>query len=324
MSNATKKKRRCSVQNNKAPVVKEYVRKKNETRPQKPNPFTSIFITDRARLTFSLACSIALSVYGSSFLGAEHGPGKVGTMLARYLASVEKNEIMLERVHFNPTDVPLHDLATSVKGRLNISSPSQEAVTSGNNSHNTSSGTGTLTSGKTHVVQAGETLTRIAHRYGVDALELARLNNIENINLIKKGQVLRIPERQQPYIIPITEEEIELFQRLVEAEAGSEPFLGKVAVAAVVINRVLSPGFPDTVREVIYEPRQFQPVTNGRINRVKPSEESIAAVYAALSGVDPLRGSLFFYNPTISDPVLGEWHTTREPTGIIGQHHFSR
>lgn len=326
MSKSARKKRRRSFhkQESNPPVVREYVIKREEPTKQKENPLTVLFKSERARLTFSLAFSIALSVYGSSFSGTEGNPGILGTNLARYLTSSEKSEVVLIRSLPTTGGTFPQSLAPSLKGTLSFSFPQQETMLSGTSTRGSLAEIETVSSEKTHVVQPGDTLTRIAHRYGVDALELARLNNIENINLIQRGQVLQIPDRQQPYIIPITEEEIELFQRLVEAEAGSEPFLGKVAVAAVVINRVLAPGFPNTVRDVIYEPRQFQPVSNGRINRVRPSEESISAVYAALAGVDPLRGSLFFYNPAISDPVMGEWHTTREPTGIIGQHHFSR
>jgi N-acetylmuramoyl-L-alanine amidase len=121
--------------------------------------------------------------------------------------------------------------------------------------------------------------------------------------------------------IGFTDEEIDLLARLVRAEAQIEPFEGKVAVACVVLNRIESPQFPDTIESVIYEPRQFQPVSNGEIN--KPADaESIEAVKAALTNQRDLVGnSLFFYNPTIA---TSRWLDTRPTTVTIGQHVFKK
>ncbi|MFP5115318.1 cell wall hydrolase [Bacillaceae bacterium C204] len=121
--------------------------------------------------------------------------------------------------------------------------------------------------------------------------------------------------------ISLTEDEIDLLARLVRAEAQTEPYEGKIAVACVVLNRVESKKFPDTIKEVIYAPRQFQPVQNGEIN--KPAdEESIKAVKAALSEQRQLApGALFFYNPAIA---TSRWLDTRTTTKIIGQHVFKK
>ncbi|MHC0036980.1 cell wall hydrolase [Pseudoneobacillus sp. C159] len=119
----------------------------------------------------------------------------------------------------------------------------------------------------------------------------------------------------------LTENEIDLLARLVRAEAQVEPFHGKVAVACVVLNRLESSHFPDSIREVIYEPGQFQPVRNGEIN--KPAdEESIAAVKAALTEQrHAAKKSLFFYNPKIA---TSRWLDTRSTTLVIGQHVFKK
>jgi N-acetylmuramoyl-L-alanine amidase len=123
-------------------------------------------------------------------------------------------------------------------------------------------------------------------------------------------------------ISKFTEDEIDLLARLVRAEAQTEPFEGKIAVACVVLNRVESSQFPDTIKEVIYERGQFQPVSNGQIN--KPAdEESIAAVKAALSDQRNLvpESSLFFYNPDIA---TSRWLDSRATTMVIGQHVFKK
>jgi N-acetylmuramoyl-L-alanine amidase len=118
-----------------------------------------------------------------------------------------------------------------------------------------------------------------------------------------------------------SEKEIDLLARLVRAEAQTEPFEGKVAVACVVLNRIESPLFPDTMKEVIYERKQFQPVSNGQIN--KPADqESIDAVIAALTTQrDMAPGSLFFYNPDIA---TSRWLDSRATTLVIGQHVFKK
>nr|WP_276209710.1 cell wall hydrolase [Bacillus mesophilus] len=130
---------------------------------------------------------------------------------------------------------------------------------------------------------------------------------------------VKVQETNQSTNLSISEEDFDLLARIVRAEAQTEPFEGKVAVASVVLNRVESPLFPDTIREVIYQRGQFQPVSNGQIN--KPADkESIRAVHAALSDMRHIaNGSLFFYNPTIA---TSRWLDSRETTVIIGQHVF--
>lgn len=118
-----------------------------------------------------------------------------------------------------------------------------------------------------------------------------------------------------------TAAEIDLLARLVRAEAQIEPFSGKVAVACVVLNRVESSAFPNTIKEVIYESGQFQPVSNGEINKPADSE-SIEAVKAALSDQRHLaHDSLFFYNPTIA---TSRWLDSRTTTVAIGHHVFKK
>ncbi|NLY56260.1 MAG: LysM peptidoglycan-binding domain-containing protein [Firmicutes bacterium] len=118
----------------------------------------------------------------------------------------------------------------------------------------------------------------------------------------------------------LTAEEYDLLTRLVYAESRGEPFEGQVAVAAVVLNRVKHPSFPNTVKEVIMEPGQFLSVDNGMI-LLTPGEEARRAVDMALAGHDPSRGALFFYNPRKSKALA--WWQTRTTTAVIGDHNFA-
>lgn len=129
------------------------------------------------------------------------------------------------------------------------------------------------------------------------------------------------PEKTASVKVNYSDADIDLLARIVRAEAQTESFKGKVAVACVVLNRVESSQFPNNIKDVIYAPRQFQPVSNGEINK-KADEESIKAVYAALSDQRHIAGdSLFFYNPTIA---TSRWLDSRETTVVIDQHVFKR
>ncbi|WP_163182541.1 cell wall hydrolase [Neobacillus sedimentimangrovi] len=131
-------------------------------------------------------------------------------------------------------------------------------------------------------------------------------------------------EKAEAPKISLSEKEKDLFARLVEAEAKGEPYEGKVAVATVVLNRVESPEFPDTVTEVIHEKvgdaYAFTPVQNGEINK-PASEEAIKAVEEALKREDTLNNSIYFYNPEIA---TDNWIRTRQTVKTIGNHVFAK
>ena len=98
----------------------------------------------------------------------------------------------------------------------------------------------------------------------------------------------------QPMVISCSQQDYDVLLRIVEAEAGICDYQGKLLVANVVINRVESGSFPNTVTEVVYQENQFSPVKSGSINSVTVSEETRMAVDAALAGEDPSCGALFF------------------------------
>lgn len=111
-----------------------------------------------------------------------------------------------------------------------------------------------------------------------------------------------------------------LLAQIINAEANDEPYNGKLAVGNVVMNRVNHPDFPDTIRDVIYQKGQFQPVRNGSINK-KPSDDSIKAANEALNGKQIVgKQALYFYNPEIS---TSDWIFTRKTIMDIGNHRFA-
>ena len=110
-----------------------------------------------------------------------------------------------------------------------------------------------------------------------------------------------------------------LLSRLVYAEARGETYKGQVAVAAVVLNRVASASFPNTISGVIYQAGAFSCVSNGSINNT-PDAAAIRAARDALNGWDPTGGCLYYYNP---NKTSDRWIRTRTVKTVIGNHRFA-
>ena len=119
----------------------------------------------------------------------------------------------------------------------------------------------------------------------------------------------------------ITRDQIILLARVIHGEARGESFEGKVAVGAVILNRVDNKNFPDTIREVILQRGQFSSLIDGQAN-LFPDQQAINAARAALVGYDPTYGSLYFYNPDVATNI--SWISQRPVTLKIGDHVFAR
>ena len=117
----------------------------------------------------------------------------------------------------------------------------------------------------------------------------------------------------------VTSNDLYLLAKCVYGEARGEPYVGKVAVAAVVLNRVKNSNFPNTIAGVIYQPLAFTAVADGQIN-LTPDNECIAAAQDALNGWDPTNGCLYYYNPKTATSA---WIYTRQVKLVIGNHRFA-
>lgn len=109
-----------------------------------------------------------------------------------------------------------------------------------------------------------------------------------------------------------------LLAACIHGEARGEPYVGQVAVAAVVLNRTRDPRFPNTVAGVIYQPLAFTAVADGQIN-MTPNKDSFNAARDALNGWDPTYGTLYYWNPATA---TSQWIWTRTVTLKIGKHWF--
>ncbi len=114
-------------------------------------------------------------------------------------------------------------------------------------------------------------------------------------------------------------QDVYLLAKCVYAESRGEPYTGQVAVAAVVLNRVRSSSFPNTIAGVIYQPYAFTAVADGQIN-LEPNQTAYNAVRDALNGWDPTNGCLYYFNPATA---TSSWIWTREVKLTIGKHKFA-
>ena len=115
-----------------------------------------------------------------------------------------------------------------------------------------------------------------------------------------------------------TSSDLNLLARVVYGEARGEEYVGQVAVAAVVLNRVKSSSFPNTIAGVVYQAGAFDCVADGQIN-LSPDSTAMKAAQDALNGWDPTYGCLFYYNPRTATSA---WMLSRPVKLVIGEHNF--
>ncbi|WP_449241671.1 spore cortex-lytic enzyme [Desulfoscipio gibsoniae] len=127
---------------------------------------------------------------------------------------------------------------------------------------------------------------------------------------------------QKQYVAPgfvETSRDIQLLARVIEGEAADESYSGKLAVGAVIMNRVKSSSFPNTLSGVVYQPHAFESVTNGQYARPL-TNESLQAARQAMAGMDPTGGAIFFWNP---GKQVAPWIWSRNIVARIGRHVFA-
>ena len=117
-----------------------------------------------------------------------------------------------------------------------------------------------------------------------------------------------------------SQNDIQLMANAVHGESRGEPYIGQVAVAAVILNRVESASFPNTVSGVIFEPGAFTAVADGQI-WLTPNETSKKAVLDAINGWDPSGGAIYYFNPATA---TSSWIWSRPQIKKIGKHIFCK
>ena len=151
-----------------------------------------------------------------------------------------------------------------------------------------------------------------------ELLEDASVKKVTKMNkevASSKRKIEVLSCRRDLWVYDISDKDYEVLLRIVEAEAGGEDETGKILVANVVLNRMESSKFPDTVEEVVFQNEggcyQFSPVSNGRYESVCVSEETYEAVERALEGEDLSKGALYFVSEKYADPESLKWFQTK-------------
>lgn len=170
-----------------------------------------------------------------------------------------------------------------------------------------------------HDIKQGESLFIIAVNNRMTVKELKQANGLRG-DRIYTGDKLSIPKGSENVTAPLNGHDIDLLARLISAEAQGEPFRGKVAVAAVILNRMEDQKFPETITGNVFKRNEFESVSNGLIWERQPTAEDYQAVKSAYKGWDPTYGSKFFFNPAkVHGP---SWIWTRRIVERIGNHVF--
>jgi len=192
----------------------------------------------------------------------------------------------------------------------------------------------------TYKVVSGDTIYLIAKKYNIPMDKLIATND-KLSDTIYPGDVVKIPyvEASSTNVkaastnvkatpvstvkaISYSNSDVKLLARLINAEAGGESYDGMLSVGAVVVNRVQSSQWPNSISGVINQVSagyyQFTPVMNGMINKA-PSSAATKAAYEALKGTDPTNGALFFFESTVTN----KWLTSKKVSTIIGKITFA-
>lgn len=116
--------------------------------------------------------------------------------------------------------------------------------------------------------------------------------------------------------------DLQLMARAINGEARGEPYEGQVAVGAVILNRVKSSQFPNSISGVIYQPGAFTAVADGQINTpIKEGSTVLKAAQDAMNGWDPTNGCIYYFNP---NTATNKWIWSRPLVKTIGKHRFCK
>ena len=161
-------------------------------------------------------------------------------------------------------------------------------------------------------VELNRVMASPAFRLSIDEFEEQSRDYTKSLAKTASGQrIVDFGLLEREFIYEVSADDYEALLRIVEAEAGGEDETGKLLVANVVLNRVKSDKFPDTIEEVIMQrskgTTQFSPVANGRFYTVEITDETIDVVNRALCGEDISQGALYFAARKYANPERMQW-----------------
>ncbi|XEC97574.1 stalk domain-containing protein [Paenibacillus tarimensis] len=170
----------------------------------------------------------------------------------------------------------------------------------------------------------GDSWDAISERFGTTEQLLKERNQMKSTDKLQAATLLKviIPDIMDNKVEPVkasNNEDVMLLAKIVQVEAGYESYDSQLAVANVILNRVNDKRFPDTIRDVIYQPGQFPPAHNGLLNKSEPSANVIKAAEAAYGGENNVEGAIYFYNPKVTG---GKFWDNLTLVKEIGNHRY--
>lgn len=165
-----------------------------------------------------------------------------------------------------------------------------------------------------------EAVKNFQRQHGLQADGKAGKQTLDDMGLGHLIQKAPSQTTYQPSRGISTRDETYILAQIINGEARGEPYIGQVAIAAVILNRVRHPSFPNTISGVIFQPGAFTAVADGQMF-LTPSEESFKAARDALAGWDPSGGAIYYYNPAVA---TNKWIYSRPIVKTIGKHVFAK
>ncbi|RAP77760.1 cell wall hydrolase [Paenibacillus montanisoli] len=165
-------------------------------------------------------------------------------------------------------------------------------------------------------------LDGIIAQYGSSKTGLLKRNGLLKTAEVTPGTKLSVvvPDFLGKPAKPFTEADLKLLAKITMVEAGYESYQGQLALANVILNRVKSGKFPDSIRGVIYSGRQFPPAHNGLLDKSKPHASALRAAKDALNGKNNIGNAVYFYNPAVTK---GAFWSSLDVVATIGHHRFA-
>ncbi len=168
--------------------------------------------------------------------------------------------------------------------------------------------------------QTVEAVKYFQRKNGLTADGIAGKSTFEALGMMDSAKVLDGQSGKKPSSSSnYTSSDLYLLAKCIYAEARGESYTGQVAVGAVILNRVKSSSFPNTVAGVIYQKDAFTAVSDGQIN-LEPNQTAMNAAQDAMNGWDPSYGCLYYYNPAVATSA---WIFSRKTVTTIGKHVFA-
>ncbi len=154
-----------------------------------------------------------------------------------------------------------------------------------------------------------------------EAVKLFQSKNgltVDGIVGAKTMEKLGIPTTSTSSSSNAQDNDLYLLAKVISAEARGEPYIGQVAVGAVILNRIKHPSFPNTLAGVVYQPGAFTCMTDGQINE-PIADSAYRAAKDAMNGSDPSGGAIYYFNPATATSA---WIWSRPLITVIGNHRF--